>query len=151
MALKTDIRPRSTSQKSQSKIHRADGQMNGLMGFIVHSINKLRGKSSDDSLDGLRERQHITIRNPWRAVEIVSDSHSCTASKQIKYGRFLCAEAPKLPLPGCTSIHCTCRYSHFPDRRRGARRAVELGVSVHLLSAPPSERRVGRGRRSTDG
>lgn len=124
--------------------------MSSLLNLVMRSLRKLRGQSSEDYLEVLRQSEHIHIRNPWQAVEIVSDSHGCAASKQITDQRFLCTEAPKLPLPGCTSSRCSCRYKHFSDRRQGARRADELDVFSMLLSGPETDRRARRGRRSTD-
>jgi hypothetical protein len=64
--------------------------------------------------------------------------------------RYLSREAPPLPLKDCTSPECTCRYEHHEDRRKGPRRARELGVSIDGYG--DSERRSGgrRGRRKTD-
>jgi hypothetical protein len=86
----------------------------------------------------------------WESLEIVPDEHSCIASQHVKGHRFLCAETPTLPLPGCTCERCTCRYEYFSDRRRGPRRAEELGEFSMLLSGPETERRARRGRRKSD-
>jgi hypothetical protein len=88
---------------------------------------------------------------PWEALEIVADADSCIASKHLKGKRFLCAETPTLPLPGCTSARCTCSYGYFADRREGPRRAEDQGEFAMLLSGPETERRNRRGRRKTDG
>jgi hypothetical protein len=131
-----------------------DSAVTTLIRFVAHSINRLRGKSDDQYLDTLYQRESITLRSPWKAVAVISDSQACKASKLLKDKRFLCAQAPKLPLQGCTEVHCSCRYKHFADRRAGPRRAAESGVHVHLLSSSPkanAERRASRGRRSTDG
>jgi hypothetical protein len=104
-----------------------------LIKFVAHSINKLRGKPDEEYLDILYKRESITLRNPWKAVEVISGSRQCTASKLLKGKRFLNAEAPKLPLSECTEVHCTCRYRHFADRRVGPRRAAESGVGLHEM------------------
>lgn len=142
--------PRRTSQRPSAKPRRSDNPMTVLISFVVHSINRWRGKPND-SPEAFQERKRIETRGPWRAVEIVSSSFRCAASKQVKGKRFLCTEAPKLPLPGCNAAQCNCRYKHFSDRRAGPRRADDSGVYVHLFAnSPESDRRRARGRRSTD-
>ncbi|MGE0113871.1 MAG: hypothetical protein AB7T07_03140 [Steroidobacteraceae bacterium] len=142
---------RKTPYKQPLKTHGSKNTVTSLIKFVAHSINRIRGKTAEEYLDTLYERENIVIRNPWRAVEVVSGSHGCSASKQIKNKRFLCDQAPKLPLPGCTEVSCACHYKHFSDRRAGPRRAEESGVHVHLLANNHNvERRHSRGRRSTD-
>ena len=144
--------PRGTSRKPPVKPNKSSSRKKlSLVSFVVHSINRLRGKPSTDYQDALYQRQHVEIRNPWKAVEVVSEFRSCAASKQLKGKRFLGDEAPTLPLPGCTAANCNCRYRHFSDRRSGPRRADELGVHVHLMGNIPRDRRYIRGRRKEDG
>jgi hypothetical protein len=85
----------------------------------------------------------------YRAVSIRPGEECCEAARQFGKMRFLCAKAPRLPVPECTAATCGCRYVHFADRRSGKdRRSVydwtrerELGVV---------NRRAARGRRATD-
>jgi hypothetical protein len=85
----------------------------------------------------------------FRAVSVRPGEDSCEAAQQFGQMRFLCAKAPRLPLPGCSAAVCNCRYVHFADRRSGLDRRAsydwtrerELGVV---------NRRSGHGRRSTD-
>ncbi len=85
----------------------------------------------------------------YRAVSIRAGEDCCEAARQFGKMRFLCARAPRLPVPECTAATCTCRYVHYADRRSGKdRRSVydwtrerELGVV---------NRRAARGRRATD-
>lgn len=86
----------------------------------------------------------------WEAAEIVPGADSCAISQRLAGHRFLIASAPELPLSGCTSNHCTCRYEYFPDRRHSPRRAEEQGKFAMLLSGPETERRNRRGRRDSD-
>lgn len=147
--------PRRTSQppgkSTHSKRASSSDQKISLVSFVIHSFNRLRGKPSTDYQQALQQKQSQQPRNPWRAVEIVPDFHGyCAASKSLRGKRFLCDEAPALPLPGCTAADCQCRYKHFADRRSGPRRADEQGMHVHLAANLPVERRTNRGRRSTD-
>ena len=85
----------------------------------------------------------------YRAVSIRPGEGSCEAARQFGNMRFLCAKAPRLPVPECTAAVCNCRYVHFSDRRSGQdrrrtydwTRERDLGVV---------NRRAGGGRRSTD-
>jgi len=86
-----------------------------------------------------------TPENRYRAVAIWPGDPCCQGARQLSLVRFLCAKAPRLPLPECDQLECTCRYQHFSDRRSGVdRRRTEQGI------LPPGmiERRSGRDRRS---
>jgi hypothetical protein len=87
--------------------------------------------------------------NSWNAVSIVCTGASCAAAQALKGRRYLSADAPRLPLPDCTSpAACRCAYRKHPDRRAGPRR--ESDTTGLRRSGPTPERRGGRGRRSTD-
>ena len=86
----------------------------------------------------------------WSAVSIVPGSPGCEAARAAKGRRCLSSEAPRIPLPECTSPgSCQCVYRKYADRRAGPRRA-EDDSGMRRVSTSGSERRVGRGRRSTD-
>jgi len=89
------------------------------------------------------------VPNRWNAVSIASTGASCEAARALKGQRYLSADAPRLPLPGCTSpASCPCVYRKHADRRAGPRREEE--TSGLRRSSPTPERRARRGRRSTD-
>lgn len=83
------------------------------------------------------------------AVSVAPGPRCCTAAREIKGKRFLSREAPPLPLKGCDSSNCACRYVHYGDRRSGPRRARELGVSIDGW-VEEDRRLPKRGRRKTD-
>jgi hypothetical protein len=86
----------------------------------------------------------------WSAVSILSTGGSCEAARALKGKRFLSAEAPRLPLVECTqSARCACTYKKYPDRRGGPRRE-EDATGLRRAVTDGKERRVKRGRRSTD-
>lgn len=90
---------------------------------------------------------------PWHAVSIVPGSQSCAGAAGLARKRFLSREAPSLPLKACDQAQCTCHYEHHDDRRKGPRRASELGVSVDsYYGLEKVDKRGGpkRGRRKTD-
>jgi len=87
--------------------------------------------------------------NRWNAVSIACTSASCAAAQALKGRRYLSGDAPRLPLPDCTSAAaCPCVYRKHADRRAGPRREVD--TTGLRRSIPTPERRSSRGRRSTD-
>ena len=65
----------------------------------------------------------------------------------LDHDRYLCSEAPKLPLPECTVDTCTCTFEHYADRRQRPRRAAEAGLLEQPFNEPdkrenPDRRRV---------
>ena len=123
-----------------------------IMNFVVLSVRRLLGKEDVARTQNRLSRQRAAVNHPWRAVEIIPGADACKYAQSMVGRRFLCAEAPKLPLLGCLhSMQCACVYKHHVDRRKGPRRADESGVHVYLLARQPYvERRHGSGRRSTD-
>jgi len=105
-----------------------------------------RGKAAGVTADASRERQWIS--NPWHAVSIVPSARSCRLARSVAEVRFLSQQAPQLPMADCTVRPCTCRYRHFQDRRDMSRRDSDLVGSQ--LAWMGQDRRVSRGRRSTD-
>ena len=86
----------------------------------------------------------------FHAVSIRARSTACAAVHAIGEQRFLSAEAPSLPVPGCPQPQqCRCRYRHWEDRRQEPRRDADIGLpGTPWLRA---ERRGDRrGRRTTD-
>jgi hypothetical protein len=76
-------------------------------------------------------RRPAAARPPtlWRAVTIEAGPGRCAAAEAMLGKRFLAKEAPPLPLPGCNSQLCQCRYKHLEDRRSAAT-GVWKGVSM---------------------
>ena len=87
----------------------------------------------------------------WSAVSIVPGGTGCEAALALKGRRFLATEAPRIPLAECTSVQsCRCVYRKYADRRAGPRRAEDHS-GMRRVTQSGTERRIGRGRRSTDG
>ena len=84
----------------------------------------------------------------FRAVSIRSgDGTACAAFTEIKDQRFLCNQAPMLPLPDCTNPSaCKCIYQHLDDRRQEDRRAEVTGIGDQYFA---SEDRRETNRRSS--
>jgi hypothetical protein len=95
----------------------------------------------------------VAPRKPSRfhAVTIVTGLRACQPARELRDQRFLSREAPPLPLKNCGSPQCECRYEHFDDRRKGNRRAHDLGVSIDGYDGAEQRQKPKRGRRETDG
>lgn len=94
------------------------------------------------------------LRNPYRAVSIISGENPCAAVKAIGRQRFLVenGDTPQLPLAACDAKKCACKYGHHESRRdaRGDRRSISgLKTQLHAQSGE-AERREKRGRRKSD-
>ena len=89
------------------------------------------------------------VENPFHAVSIAAGNDCCEAAEQMVGLRFLSAEAPQLPLPGCSAESCTCRYVHHEDRRStSTRRNRDVWNANSAVVA--NDRRRSHGRRMTD-
>ena len=97
-----------------------------------------------------RAAETTTHRGKWHAVSIVCERYCCEAARGLMATRFLAAEAPRLPLVGCTAPEsCPCKYKHYADRRGTPRRREDIS-GLRRRDHRGSERRVGQCRRLTD-
>lgn len=96
-----------------------------------------------------RDVQAHRVVNPYHAVSIAPGIGCCQAAQSLTGMRFLSAEAPQTPLPGCTAKSCTCRYVHHEDRRSMANRR-NRDVWNKNSGFVERDRRRNPGRRATD-
>lgn len=54
---------------------------------------------------------------PWGSVSVVPGGGACATARRLVNRRWLSGEAPRLPLAGCDSARCQCRYRRHADRR----------------------------------
>jgi hypothetical protein len=97
--------------------------------------------------------KHQRITNPWHAVEVRVGLLACPACKATAGVRYLSTMAPALPVAGCRHPQeCRAVYVHHDDRRAGPRREHEEPGAARIRQARDgaAERRIGRGRRSSD-
>lgn len=87
---------------------------------------------------------------PFHSVSILPGMPSCAAAQGLSKKRFLSREAPILPLKACDQGKCNCRYAHHEDRRKGPRRATELGISRDDYEGRNKRISAKRGRRKSD-
>jgi hypothetical protein len=90
------------------------------------------------------------VVNPYHAVSVVPGQDACAEARALRGQRFLSREAPALPLTGCKSTQCTCRYEHHEDRRKGGRRARDLAVAIDGYEGEEQRDPSCRGRRNSD-
>jgi len=86
----------------------------------------------------------------YHAVSLKIDAqHACDAAKEMTGRRFLSNAAPRLPLAGCNSIECRCRFTHHKDRRTGKDRRSPFVTSGYSGTSGSfkTERRERRDRR----
>ena len=87
--------------------------------------------------------------SPWYSVSIVPGDDYCKLVRMHQGTRWLSAEAPRLPVPGCDSRHCDCRYRHYADRRTEVQRKQDRDGWVRHFKGE-DRRAPGRGRRESD-
>ena len=55
----------------------------------------------------------------FHAVSIRFGASPCRKARRLHGQRFLSEAAPRLPVDGCDSAKCDCRFVHHADRRAG--------------------------------
>lgn len=119
-----------------------------FVGLLV--VNHFKHKSEVDGKSARDAAPAKPAAKPYAAVKVMPAPGACKAAKRLSEQVYLAAEAPPLPLPGCT-LECNCRYQYLDDRRQADRRAPGGGVRNHIEEAAGlNVTRKGRGRRSTD-
>lgn len=104
-------------------------------------------------LDPEPQRPAVAVRKVTtrhHAVVVVPGRHACAEAYALRDRRFLSREAPVLPLAGCGSPTCECRYEHHDDRRKGLRRARDLAVAIDGHDGAEQRDRSKRGRRKAE-
>lgn len=92
----------------------------------------------------------VRSSSQWHAVAIKPKGECCDAVQARRATRFLSSDAPRLPLPECsTSDTCTCVYKHHADRRAHPRRQDEQD-GLRRSTKVEKERRLTHDRRKTD-
>jgi len=86
----------------------------------------------------------------FHAISIVAGPDACAQVKALTGVRLLSAEAPRLPVVGCTNPGgCHCRFQHHDDRRAGPRRSG-MRSSIRDDWSTDKNRRRSLGRRDVD-
>ena len=85
------------------------------------------------------KRQRVGTVDRFGAVELIAGAGSCSAARKLAGERILAAEAPVLPLDGCTE-RCRCAYERYADRRDINRRRGDDGLSEDFIYAGSENR-----------
>jgi len=73
-----------------------------------------------------RRAQGFTKYGEYQCVTIRPCLEGCAAVTGQQGHRYLANEAPELPLPGCDTGECDCRYQYHKDRRENEDRRFRL-------------------------
>ena len=87
-------------------------------------VRKRRDAADDAPKTELRRPAANT---QFHAVSIKFKGRACAAAKNLSGRRFLASAAPRLPLPDCDILDCTCRFMHHSDRRSSRDRRSPFG------------------------
>jgi hypothetical protein len=91
------------------------------------------------------------VRLKFHAVSIVPGKQCCAQVQAVQGVRLLSAEAPRVPLVGCTMPgQCQCRYQHHEDRRGSPRRTEHRSSKSAQWELTGGDRRRSVGRRDSD-
>jgi hypothetical protein len=91
------------------------------------------------------------VRLRFHAVSIVPGKACCAQVQALQGVRLLSAEAPRLPIVGCTTpAQCQCRYQHHEDRRGPSRRSGLRSSMSSQWALTGGDRRRAAGRRDSD-
>jgi hypothetical protein len=126
-----------------------------VQGFVVASsfFDRARGlfvRDAPTAEDGAAKPVAKKVPLTFHAVSIEPGRHCCQEARALQGHRFLSREAPPLPLKNCSSATCDCHYQHHEDRRKGPRRARDMGVAMDGWRETDQRVQKGRGRRKTD-
>jgi hypothetical protein len=118
----------------------------GLLVAVWWLVRKRREGSRQTSSSQLRPK---TANTQFHAVSISYASRACDAAKNMTGRRFLATAAPKLPLPECDILECSCRFVHHEDRRihKDRRSPFSPGGSTGGTGSFNTEQRAGSDRR----
>lgn len=82
----------------------------------------------------------------FHGISLKPGRQACPAIQGLTGQRYLSAEAPALPLPGCDQQKCQCVYSHHGDRRDPEERRTGWGTFGGFTLTLSEGNRRGKGR-----
>lgn len=120
-----------------------------LVWLLMRLISRPQRRQGALAKRGGRVSRASVGAHPYHCVAVQARDVACDVVRSVADERFLAAEAPTIPLSGCTEQACRCIYVHFDDRRAIDRRALTT-----FDTRPPHLRRdmrgEARGRRRGD-
>mgnify|MGYP000571269059 CR=1 FL=1 len=91
------------------------------------------------------EPSEVKIKSKYHGITIHQTSNACLSVKNIQGKRYLADEAPRLPIVGCSTMKCRCKYEDLDDRRSGEDRRYPSDAFNNMYSA--EEHRLRKDRR----
>lgn len=104
-------------------------QMTLLSILLVLTVIWLVVRIRRNKAEVLAEQQPRVVdpKGAFHAVSLKYSENACTEAKQMTGRRFLASAAPRLPLPGCDVLECSCKFVHHNDRRNATNRRSPFG------------------------
>jgi hypothetical protein len=120
-----------------------------LLLLIWLYIRRRQAISNDKSQSAVRASSK---KSAYHAVSIKFAGNACEAAREMEGRRFLSSAAPRLPLPDCDVLDCSCRFAHYQDRRARQDRRSPFGPGGIGGSTGKyaQEQRQGKDRRKSD-
>jgi len=121
--------------------------------FFKNRVEDQGAKTARSTKTKAKKTEQEDTGNEFHGVSIAfAEGQACAAARDLQGKRFLSAEAPLVPLPGCDAEDCRCRYQHHDDRRNpdGDRRMTQSLERNISNSGGQEERRESMGRRLDD-
>jgi len=120
-----------------------------LLLLIWLYIRRRQAISNDKSQSAV---QASSKKTAYHAVSIKFTGNACDAAREMEGRRFLSSAAPRLPLPDCDVLDCSCRFAHHQDRRARQDRRSPFGPGGigGSTGKHTQEQRQGKDRRKSD-
>jgi len=84
--------------------------------ILLYLFVRRRG-NSENVRPYQQQKTSVNPANKFHAVSIKFKNNACGAAKKMEGKRFLSSAAPRIPLPDCDALECSCRFVHHKDRR----------------------------------
>jgi hypothetical protein len=120
-----------------------------LIGLFVF----VRRRSAQENVRPVVQRRPGAAQETkFHAVSIKFGPKACSTAREMEGRRFLSSAAPRIPLPECDSMECSCRFVHHKDRRAGRDRRNPWGQGLGTSGTGNyrQEQRNGGDRRKED-
>ena len=117
--------------------------------LLIWLFIRRRAASKDKSKPAPKARDK---NSAYHAVSIKFTGNVCRAAREMEGRRFLSSAAPRIPLPDCDNLDCSCRFAHHQDRRARQDRRSPFGPGGvgGGTGKYAQEQREGKDRRKSD-
>ena len=103
-----------------------------LLFIVALLLWRRRKRASEQAARGPKQIDLMATTSKFHAVSIRPGPEACSAARGLEGQRFLSDAAPPIPLPGCDSRNCRCRFVHFDDRRSGDERRSPFPPTIGI-------------------